>query len=109
MAEASRTDVRRDLREVEIGRPVAERMRAAERNDRQGAGVVDGHVAGHACQDSTIQIERWTPLAARNKVIDMEVRSGLSEGWLACILTLQTRARCSRCRLLRGGTPRSHR
>ena len=49
MAEAFRANVGGDLHKVEVGGPVANRVRAAEGDDDQGAGMVDGHVAGHAC------------------------------------------------------------
>ena len=49
MAEALRANVGWDAHKVEIGGPVAEGMRAAERKDRELEGVIDGYVASHAC------------------------------------------------------------
>lgn len=44
-----RADVGWDAHKVEIGGPVAEGMGAAEGEDDDLEGVVDGDVAGYAC------------------------------------------------------------
>lgn len=52
VAEAFWADVGQDKRKVEIGQPVAEGMRAAECKNCSFESVVNGYVAGHACQES---------------------------------------------------------
>ena len=52
VAETERTDIGGDDRNVKIGGPVAEGVRAAECKYCESEGVVDGHVAGHACEES---------------------------------------------------------
>ena len=49
MAEALRADVGWDEHKVEIGGPVADGMRAAECEDRELEGVIEGYVPSHAC------------------------------------------------------------
>ncbi len=50
MAEAQRADIGGDKRKVEIGGPVAEGMRAAEGENRECEGVVNGYVASYTCE-----------------------------------------------------------
>lgn len=52
MAETSRTNIGRDERKVKISRPVAEGVRTAEGKYCKSECVVDGYVAGHACEES---------------------------------------------------------
>lgn len=55
VAPAIRAEVEsRDLHEIEIGGPITERVRAAKGNHCKFTGMVDGHVASHACQESTV-------------------------------------------------------
>ena len=49
VAEASRADVGWDEGKVEISRPVANGMGAAESKDRKFLSVIDGYIASHAC------------------------------------------------------------
>lgn len=49
MAEAFVADICWDAGEVEISGPVADGMRAAEREDCTLEAMVDGYVASHAC------------------------------------------------------------
>ena len=52
VAETMRADIRGDLHKVEIGGPVAKGVGTAKGQDCKGAGVVDGHVTRHACEET---------------------------------------------------------
>lgn len=54
MAVASGANVSKLSDKVQISEPIADSMRAAERNDCEGEGMVDGYVAGHACDSVAV-------------------------------------------------------
>ena len=52
VAETMRADIGGDLHKVEIGGPIAEGVGTAKGKDCEREGVVDGHVARHACEET---------------------------------------------------------
>lgn len=69
-----RADIGGDLHKVEIGGPVLEAVGTAEGKDCKRAGVVDGHVARHACEETRTARQRERVVSMNKPTIVTEKR-----------------------------------